>query len=108
MVENASDDDYDDDEYGQRIKGAAVFIICSGGRYWDFSSHVDYNDFDVVYEVLDEDTGDFDSTTVTFNYRKWDVCYQYDPNTGSSYATCIGETATLHFNTPDPAFPTPN
>ena len=66
------------------------------------------NDFDVVYEVLDEDTGNFDYTTVTFNYRKWDACMQYDPNTGSSYQVCIGNTATLHFNTPDPAFPTPN
>tara|TARA_R100001015_G_C4619914_1_gene176749 strand:- start:942 stop:1727 length:786 start_codon:yes stop_codon:yes gene_type:complete len=108
MLESSSDENYDTDEYGIRSKGAAVFIICSGGRYWDFSSHVDYNDFWVNYEVLDEDTGDFTYTSGNHSYKKWDVCQQTDPNIGSTYPTCVGKTATLFFNTPDPAFPTPN
>ena len=60
---------------GKEARAQQYLLFVAVEDIGTFSSHVDYNDFDVVYEVLDEDTGDFDSTTVTFNYRKWDVCY---------------------------------
>jgi len=108
MVETASDDNYDTDEYGAKNAGAAVFIICSGGRYWDFSSHVNYNDFTVNYEVLDEDTGEFSFNSETYNYKSWTACIEYDVNGASTYPNCVGKTQTLYYNTPKPAFPTPN